>query len=44
MDDGYMVGPREVIFEVLVEFTKGLKVVTRFEPVARKCKMFNLDT
>jgi hypothetical protein len=25
MDDGYLVGPREIIFEVLEEFAKGIK-------------------
>jgi hypothetical protein len=43
MDYGYMVGPREVIFEVLEDFAKGIREGTGCELVARKCKFFRLD-
>ena len=43
MDDGYMVGPRKVIFGVLEDFAKGIREGTGCELVAKKCKMFNLD-
>jgi hypothetical protein len=43
MDDGYMVGPRELIFEVLEDFAKGIREGKGCEMVARKCKMFSLD-
>jgi hypothetical protein len=43
MDDGYMVGPREVIFGVLENFARGIREGTRCEPVARKCNFFGMD-
>jgi hypothetical protein len=43
MDDGYMVGPREVVFKVLVEFVKGTREGTGCELVARKRKMYIMD-
>ena len=43
MDDGYMVGPREVVFKVLAEFSEGIRQGTGCELVARKCMMYSLD-
>jgi hypothetical protein len=43
MDDGYMVGPREVVFKVLAEFAEGIKQRTGCKRVPKKCKMYNLD-
>ena len=39
MDDGYMVGPREVVFKVLTEFAKGIGEGTGCKLVARKCRI-----
>ena len=43
MDDGYMVGPRDLIFKVLVEFAKGIREEIGCELVARKCRMYIMD-
>jgi hypothetical protein len=43
MDEGYIVGPREVIFGVLEEFAKGIRGGTGCKIVAKKCKMFSMD-
>ena len=43
MDDGYMVGPIEVVFKVLAEFAKGIREGTGCELVTRKCKIYNMD-
>jgi len=42
MDDGYMVGPREVIFGVLEDFAKGIREGTGCELMARKCKFSSM--
>ncbi len=41
MDNGYMVGPREVIFGVLEDLAKGISEGT-CEMATRKSKMFSL--
>jgi hypothetical protein len=43
MDDGYMVGLREVIFSVLEEFAKGVEAETGCDLVPEKCKFFSPD-
>jgi hypothetical protein len=43
MDDGHMIGPREVVFKILAEFTKGIETSTNCDLVARKKKMYKLD-
>jgi hypothetical protein len=43
MDDGYLLGPREVVFKVLEKFAKGIKEGTGCELVAMKYKMFSMD-
>ncbi len=43
MDDGCMIGSRQTIFQVLIEFAKGIKEITEYELVARKCRMYTLD-
>jgi hypothetical protein len=35
LDDGYMVGPKEVVFKVLADFAKGIKEGSGCELVAR---------
>jgi hypothetical protein len=39
MDDGYMIGPRETVFRVLLEFANGIQESTCCELVARKCRI-----
>ena len=39
MDDGYMMGPMEVVFQVLEEFATGIKEDHECESNTRKCKM-----
>ncbi len=41
MDDGYLVGPPEIVFEVLAEFTRDLKKDTGCELNINKCKMYS---
>ncbi len=41
MDDGYMVGPREVIFTVVAEFAAGVKEDCGCELNVKKCLMCN---
>jgi hypothetical protein len=43
MDNGYMVGPPEVVFKVLAEFAEGLKEECGCELNINKCKMFTWD-
>jgi hypothetical protein len=43
MEDGYIVGPREVVFKVLAEFAEGIKQGTGCELVPKKCRMYSLD-
>ena len=43
MDDGYMMGPMEVVFQVLEEFATGIKEDHGCELNTRKCKMFNME-
>jgi hypothetical protein len=42
MDDGYMMGPMEVVFQVLKEFVIGIKEEHGCELNTRKCKMYNI--
>ncbi len=41
IDDGYLVGPPELVFGVLAEFLKGLKEECGCEFNMSKCKMYN---
>jgi len=41
MDDGYLIGPKEIIFEVLVEFAIGLERDHGCALNTRKCKMLS---
>ena len=41
MDDGYLVGPKEIIFEVLAEFAEGLERDHGCTLNTRKCKMYS---
>ena len=43
MDDGNMIGPRETVFRVLIDFAKGIKESTGRELVVKKCIMHSLD-
>jgi hypothetical protein len=43
MDDGYMIGPPEVVFQVLAEFAVGIKENCGCELNFKKCKMYNKD-
>jgi len=43
MNDGYMVGPREVVFKVLAEFAEGTRQGTGCKLVAKKCMMYSSD-
>ena len=43
MDDGYMVGPKELIFEVVRQFANGVKEDTSCGLNVRKCKMYNIN-
>jgi len=42
MDDGYLVGPREIIFKILEELANWIKEGIGCELVARKCRMFSM--
>ncbi len=41
MDDGYLIGPKEIIFTVLAEFATGLERDHGCALNTRKCKMFS---
>ena len=41
MDDGYMIGPPDLVFRVLAEFTVGIKEDCGCELNVGKCKMYN---
>ncbi len=43
MDDGYMVGPPEVVFKVLADFAACLKADNGCQLNMSKCKMFSWD-
>jgi hypothetical protein len=43
MDDGYMVGPRDVIFTILKEFAEGAKADTECQLVPEKWKLYIPD-
>ena len=43
MDDGYFVGPRAMVFQVLAEFARGVREETGCELVSHKCKIYSLD-
>jgi hypothetical protein len=43
MDDGYMIGPPEVVFQVLAEFAAGLKEDCGCELNIKKCKMLSKE-
>ena len=43
MDDGYMVGPPEVVFKVLAGFAAGMKTDCGCDLNMSKCKMFICD-
>jgi hypothetical protein len=43
MDDGYMVGPKEVVFEVLAEFAKALEEEHGCMLNTMKCKMYSIN-
>ena len=42
MDDGYMMGPKEIVFHVLGEFAEGIKLDHGCELNTRKSKMYNM--
>ena len=41
MDDGYMIGPPEMVYKVLAEFAARIKEECGCELNISKCKMFN---
>jgi hypothetical protein len=41
IDDGYLIGPKEIIFEVLAEFAEGIERDHGCALNTRKCKMYN---
>ena len=43
MDDGYLVGPREVVLKVMEEFANGVRERAGCELVVKKCKMCIMD-
>ena len=43
MDDGYMIGPPEVVFQVLADFAAGLKEDCGCELNIKKCKMYSKE-
>jgi hypothetical protein len=43
MDDGYLVGPPEIVFEVLAEFARSLKKESGCELNIGKCKMYSCE-
>jgi len=40
MDDGYMMGPKEVVFQVLAEFAAGIRNEHKCKLNTRKSKMY----
>jgi hypothetical protein len=43
MDDGYTMGPMEVVFQVLEEFAVGIREEHGCHLNARKCKMYSME-
>ena len=43
MDDGYMMGPKKVVFQVLAKFAAGIKGEHGCELDTRKCKMYIMN-
>jgi hypothetical protein len=43
MDDGYMIGPPEVVFRVLAEFAAGIKEDCGCELNVNKCQMYSKE-
>jgi hypothetical protein len=43
MDDGYMMGPKEVVLQVLEEFAVRIREDHGYELNTRKCKMYNIE-
>jgi len=43
MDDGYMVGPKDLIFDVVRQFATRVKANTGCGLNVRKCKMYNIN-
>jgi hypothetical protein len=41
MDDGYMIGPKEVVFEMLTKFAEALREEHGCRLNTRKCKMYS---
>ena len=41
MDDGYLIGPKEIIFDVLAEFAEGIERDHGCALNTRKCKMYS---
>jgi hypothetical protein len=41
MDDGYLIGPKEIIFEVLAKFAEGIERDHGCALNTRKCKMYS---
>jgi hypothetical protein len=43
MNGGYMIGPKEVVFQVLEEFAEGIRDEHGCELNTRKCKMYSME-
>ncbi len=43
MDDGYFVGPRDIVFAVLRDFSARIREETGGQLVPSKCKWYNAD-
>jgi hypothetical protein len=43
MDDGYMIGPKEVVFELLSEFAKAIEEKHGWKLNTKKCKMYRIN-
>jgi hypothetical protein len=43
MDDGYMIGPKEVVFEVLSEFAMAIEGKQGCKLNAKKCNMYSIN-
>jgi len=43
MDVRYMMGPKEIVFQVLEEFAEGIKEDHGCELNTRKCKMYSME-
>jgi hypothetical protein len=43
MDNGYMIGPHELVFQVLAEFVRGIKEDCGCDLNVAKCKMYILE-